>query len=133
MSIYKLSIITPVCNNLDATRSFLENVVKYTKSNYQLIIINNNSKDGTHDYLKTKSDLTNIFVINNNKNMGFAYANNQGIERSDSEYICFLNNDVLLYSGWDLDLITPFNTYHDIGLLNNQFIWKYYFQNTSLN
>ena len=115
MSIYKLSIITPVCNNLDATRSFLENVVKYTKSNYQLIIINNNSKDGTHDYLKTKSDLTNIFVINNNKNMGFAYANNQGIERSDSEYICFLNNDVLLYSGWDLDLITPFNTYHDIG------------------
>ena len=63
MSIHKLSIITPVCNNLDATRSFLENVVKYTKSNYQLIIINNNSKDGTRDYLKTKSDLTNIFVI----------------------------------------------------------------------
>ena len=67
MSIHKLSIITPVCNNLDATRSFLENVVKYTKSNYQLIIINNNSKDGTRDYLKTKSDLKNIFVINNKK------------------------------------------------------------------
>jgi len=115
MSNYKLSIVTPVFNNLDATKLFLRNVQSYTSNNHQLIIINNNSEDGTADYLKSKSDLRNLIVINNKQNMGFSYANNQGIEKSHTEYICFLNNDVLLYPGWDLDLIEPLCGKEDVG------------------
>ena len=76
MSNYKLTIVSPVFNNLDATKLFLGNVKSYTSSNHQLIIINNNSEDGTKDYLQSKSDLRNLIVINNKQNMGFSYANN---------------------------------------------------------
>jgi len=115
MSAFKLSIITPVYNNLECTKIFISEVEKHTISDYQLIIINNNSTDGTYEYLKTIDNLKNIIIIDNEKNMGFSHANNQGINIADSIYICFLNNDVLLYPGWDLDLIKPFNIYDEIG------------------
>ena len=115
MNSFKLSIITPVYNNLECTKIFVSEVAKNTVSDYQLIVINNNSTDGTCEYLKTIENLKNIIIIDNKKNMGFSHANNQGLDIADSKYICFLNNDVLLYPGWDLDLINPFNIYDDIG------------------
>ena len=115
MNSFKLSIITPVYNNLECTKIFVSEVTKNTVSDYELIVINNNSTDGTCEYLKTIENLKNIIIIDNKKNMGLGHANNQGIDIADSKYVCFLNNDVLLYPGWDLDLIKPFNIYDNIG------------------
>ena len=112
----ELTVVTPVYNNINDTKEYLKQVKYYTHNDYQLVIIDNGSSDGTKELLDAQDHVEfNIKIIRNKKNMGFGYANNQGIDVADSKYVCFLNNDVLLYPGWDLDLIKPFNIYDEIG------------------
>ncbi len=92
----KLSIITLTYNHLDYTKKFIESLYKYTKD-FELIIVDNGSTDGTVEYLKS---LNGIKLILNGENLGFSKGNNQGISIAEGEYIGFLNNDVLLYPKW---------------------------------
>lgn len=92
----KLSIITLTYNNLKYTKKFIESLYKYT-TNFELIIVDNGSTDGTVEYLKT---LKNIKLILNKENQGFSKGNNQGIAIAEGEYIGFLNNDILLSPHW---------------------------------
>lgn len=92
----KLSIITLTYNKLEYTKAFIESLYKYTKD-FELIIVDNGSTDGTVEYLKT---LTNIKTIFNQENLGFSKGNNQGLEIATGEYIGFLNNDILLSPNW---------------------------------
>ena len=92
----KLSIITLTYNNLSYTKRFIESLYKYTQD-FELIIVDNGSTDGTVEYLKT---LNRVKLILNKENLGFSKGNNQGIEIAEGEYIGFLNNDILLYPNW---------------------------------
>ena len=92
----KLSIITLTYNKLDYTKNFIESLYKYTKD-FELIIVDNGSTDGTVEYIKSKPE---IKLISNSENKGFSAGNNQGIEIAQGEYIGFLNNDILLYPNW---------------------------------
>lgn len=93
----KLSIITLTYNNLKYTKKYIESLYKYTR-NFELIIVDNGSTDGTREYLKTLSG--NVKLIFNDENLGFSKGNNQGIKIAEGEYIGFLNNDILLYPNW---------------------------------
>lgn len=92
----KLSIITLTLNKLEYTKNFIESIKKYTKD-FELIIVDNGSTDGTVEYIKSMPD---IKLIQNTENKGFSAGNNQGIEIAQGEYIGFLNNDILLYPNW---------------------------------
>lgn len=94
----KLSIITLTYNHLDYTKQYIERLYRYT-SDFELIIVDNGSTDGTVEYLKSLNK-DNLKFIFNSENLGFSKGNNQGIEISDGEYIGFLNNDILLYPNW---------------------------------
>lgn len=92
----KLSIITLTYNKLEYTKKYIESLYKYTKD-FELIIVDNGSSDGTREYLKS---LGNVKLILNDENVGFSKGNNQGLEIAEGEYIGFLNNDILLYPNW---------------------------------
>ena len=92
----KLSVITLTLNKLEYTKNFIESLKKYTKD-FELIIVDNGSTDGTVEYIKSMPD---IKLIQNAENNGFSKGNNQGIEIAQGEYIGFLNNDILLYPNW---------------------------------
>ena len=92
----KLSVITLTYNKLEYTKKFIESLYKYTKD-FELIIVDNGSTDGTVEFLKSLKD---VKLILNNENKGFSAGNNQGIELAEGEYIGFLNNDILLYPAW---------------------------------
>lgn len=92
----KLSVITLTYNKLEYTKKFVESLYKYTKD-FELIIVDNGSTDGTVEYLKNLKGIKTIF---NTGNLGFSKGNNQGIEIAEGEYIGFLNNDILLYPNW---------------------------------
>ncbi len=96
----QLSIITLTLNNLEYTRKYIDSVYRYTKD-FELIIVDNASTDGTIDYLeKLRLEKNNIKIIYNEENKGFSKGNNQGIEIAEGEYIGFLNNDILLSPEW---------------------------------
>lgn len=92
----KLSIITLTYNKLKYTKKYIESLKKYT-NNFELIIVDNGSTDGTREYLKSLDDVKLIF---NDENVGYSKGNNQGLEIAEGEYIAFLNNDILLYPNW---------------------------------
>lgn len=88
----KLSIIIVSYN----TKEFLEkclNSIKESKfSDFEIIVVDNDSKDGTVEYMD-KSSFSNLQFIKNTKNLGFSKANNKGVRLAKGEYILFLNPD----------------------------------------
>ncbi|MBU3113564.1 glycosyltransferase [Clostridium lacusfryxellense] len=95
----KTSIIILTYNNLTYNHICVDSIRKYTKENtYEIIIVDNNSTDGTKEWLKNQDDILAIF---NNENVGFPKGCNIGIAASDKENdILFLNNDTVVTPRW---------------------------------
>ncbi|HET6766203.1 MAG TPA: glycosyltransferase, partial [Chitinophagaceae bacterium] len=74
----------------------------------EIIVVDNNSTDGSKEHLKDKSnDVTFIF---NNDNVGFAKACNQGFKISSGNYVLFLNPDTILSESCLADCIFFFES-----------------------
>lgn len=98
----KVSLIILTYNNLDYTRQCLESIFNKTiYPNYEVVIVDNASTDGTPNYLRTVASLhANARLVLNNENRGFSAGNNQGVSTAHGEYVLFLNNDVVVTPGW---------------------------------
>ena len=72
----------------------LESALEQKYANFEVVIIDNASTDGTADILEQFSDRCRIYY--NSENLGFAAAQNQAIALSQAEWILTLNPDVLL-------------------------------------
>jgi GT2 family glycosyltransferase len=98
----RASIIIVTYNNLPLTRLCLESVARNTDyQNYEVIVVDNNSSDGTQDYLKSLAEKRkDLKLILNEMNNGFAKANNQGIQQSSGDYLVLLNNDTIVPQSW---------------------------------
>lgn len=108
-----VSIIVVTFNGMEATRRCMESVHEFTDVPFELIVVDNGSTDGTLEYLEELPDRT---LIKNKKNLGFAAANNIGIEQSKGEYVLLLNNDTILTSGWLRRLKRAIDLAPEIGL-----------------
>lgn len=97
-----VSIIVVSYNNLAYTKMCLDTVIKNTEyPNYEIIVVDNNSEDRTPAYLRyMASRFSNIRIILNDTNHGFAKANNQALAQSKAEYLVLLNNDTAVPPGW---------------------------------
>jgi len=98
----KVSIAMITHNNLEMTRLCLESIERFTQyPNYEILIVDNASTDGTRQWLAeasgTRPDLR-IFL--NDENTGFAAANNQAFSEATGEIFCLLNNDTVVTPGW---------------------------------
>ncbi|MFT5873873.1 MAG: GT2 family glycosyltransferase [Clostridium sp.] len=95
----KTSIIILTYNNLVYNKICIDSIRKYTKeSTYEIIVVDNNSTDGTREWLKDQKD---IVVILNDENVGFPKGCNIGIDASAIENdILFLNNDTVVTPRW---------------------------------
>ncbi|MBQ3420861.1 MAG: glycosyltransferase [Romboutsia sp.] len=107
------SIIILTYNKLEYTKMCIESIRKFTpKNQYEIIVVDNNSSDGTKEWLKKQKDLK---VIYNIKNEGFPKGCNQGIKISKGESILFLNNDTIVTPNWLNNLDKLLYSSDDIG------------------
>lgn len=89
------------------------------KSNYEVILVNNNSPDNTEQIcLKFKKEHPDLqMVYANEKNKGHTWARNRGIKESKGSYISFLDDDAFVYSEYADNLIKTLDeTPEAIGL-----------------
>ncbi|MCT4508405.1 MAG: glycosyltransferase family 2 protein [Tepidibacter sp.] len=109
----KTSIIILTYNNLYYSKLCIKSIREYTKKGtYEIIVVDNNSTDGTVEWLKNQDDLEVIF---NNENKGFPKGCNQGIDIAKGDNILLLNNDVVVTYNWLGNLIKCLYSADDIG------------------
>ena len=95
----KTSIIVLTFNGLELNKKCIDSVLKYTDTDFELIIVDNASEDGTSEYLKTLKD-PRVKVFLNKENVGFAKGNNQGAKKAGGDVLVFLNNDTEATKNW---------------------------------
>ena len=71
----------------------------------EIIVVDNNSSDGTCEMLAKK--FVDVKLILNKNNVGFSKANNQGVEKATGEYVLILNPDTVVAED-TFDIILPF-------------------------
>lgn len=99
----KASVIVLTYNNEAINRQCIESILTKTAyPDYELIIVDNASTDGTRAYLQEldAQHRQNVRIILNDKNLGFAGGNNCGIKAALGEYVILLNNDTCVTRGW---------------------------------
>jgi N-acetylglucosaminyl-diphospho-decaprenol L-rhamnosyltransferase len=111
----RITIVIPLYNQLKYTRLCLDSLRSHGTAGAQLLLIDNGSADGTAEYLAGCAEAA---VIANPENLGCAGAWNQGVRAAETDWVLFLNNDVLVSPGWlegllafaeegQLDVVSP--------------------------
>ncbi len=107
-----LSIVIPAFNHVELTRECIKSIREYTPGDYEIIVVDNGSTDGTAEYLRD----IDVHVITNAENLGFPRAANQGIREARGLYLCLLNNDVVLLEGWLEPLLESLDRDPEVGI-----------------
>lgn len=99
MELDKISIIIPVYNAEKFLNETIKSVLRQTYNNWELILVNDCSTDGSKKIYSKYSNDKRITWVNNKKNSGPAISRNNGIDKATGRYICFLDADDI----WDDD------------------------------
>jgi GT2 family glycosyltransferase len=109
---HRLSVIVPTWNRLPHLRSCLDLLRRNSFYANEIIVIDNNSKDGTVEYLQAQTD---IRVILSATEMTAVRAANLGFAASTGDIIGILNDDVEMLPGWDLEIAHTLATERRVG------------------
>jgi GT2 family glycosyltransferase len=98
----RASIVVLTHDNLAFSRLCLASLLENTEyPNYELIVVDNASSDGTVEELqRLAGSIPNFRVILNDHNAGFGPGNNQGLAAASGEVLVLLNNDTVVPRGW---------------------------------
>lgn len=111
----KLSIIVVAYNHLDYTKKCIESLLKYTAGiDFELIVVNNGSTDGTLEYFHTLRD---VKIVDLKENRGTSGGINSGFEAATGEYVLFVSNDLLLTPNWANNLLYCIEADKKIGMV----------------
>lgn len=116
-----LSIIIVSFNTKDITKkslSLLKKNFSYYPLDYEVIVVDNDSKDGSGKMLKElEKKWPQLKVILAKDNLGFGKANNLGLKHTQGRYILYLNSDVFVYDLDFRDLIYLLDNDRQIGAM----------------
>ena len=104
------SIVIPTFNQCDFLKVAISSVLNQTYKNYEIIIIDNDSKDlKTHKFLKSfKKNTKYNFkreIFNYSGDFNFSDMNNKVAKKVNGNVILFLNNDIeFIHANWGFEL-----------------------------
>jgi len=110
-----VSIITINFNLLDVTCDLLDSLRKITYPNYEVIVVDNASKENPTEILKEK--YTEVITIRSEENLGFAGGNNLGIRSAKGKYLMMLNNDTVVEPDFLEPLVETMESNPRIGMV----------------
>ena len=110
-----ITIIIPCYNEVKTIEIIVNKILKLNKYEFEIIIVDDYSIDGTREILKDKLSNKVSLIIYNEKNYGKGYCIKKGIERSNGNVILIQDAD-LEYDPQDYPkLINPIiNNYADV-------------------
>lgn len=115
-----VSIIIISYNGLfETTEPCLRSIFEQTDyPDYEVIVVDNCSADGTQEYLKALSaEEHRLKCIFNVENRGFAGGNNDAIKVANGRFLVLLNSDTLVQKGWLQRIVSVLAADDSIGLV----------------
>jgi len=110
-------------NSSDCIIACLKALDKQTYTDFQVLVIDNNSEDDTLEQLQGVGRLPNkLKICENKENSGFARAHNMGIRQADSEFILLVNPDAILTPGFVENMVKAIETDSAIGSVAGKLI-----------
>lgn len=97
----RLSVVIPLFNCLPLTQAMLASLQATLPDglSHEIIFVDDGSTDGTRAWLATLRD-PRIRVLLNDRNLGYAAANNRAAAVAAGEFLVLLNNDLILLPRW---------------------------------
>lgn len=106
-------------------RAFLEECLSsmsvQTYPSFETILVDNGSTDGSIELVRER--FPEVHVISNKENLGFAKANNVGIEAARGELIATLNNDAAASPRWLEALVEALLSDNDVGMCASKMLF----------
>ncbi|MCC6866650.1 MAG: glycosyltransferase family 2 protein [Ignavibacteria bacterium] len=96
----KVSIIILNYNGKQYLEECLNSVFMQTYTEFELILFDNASSDGSIEFLKDKFNDSRLKIISSKQNLGFAGGNNEALKHTSNEIIVLLNNDTTVNADW---------------------------------
>jgi glycosyltransferase involved in cell wall biosynthesis len=117
----EISVVMAVYNGGDFLKKSISSILGQTFKNFELIIVNDGSTDGSLNIISTFSNNDDrIVVINNIKNQGLTKSLNLGCKKAKGEYIARQDaDDISIETRLDEQLSFMSNA-HDIVLLGSR-------------
>ncbi len=112
----KVSSVSIVIPNLDGEKLLpicLDSLRKQSFQNFDITVVDNGSRDESLDLLRKQ--YPEVRVVPLDRNYGFAFAVNRGIEATGGEFVSLLNNDIELDSKWLEELHRALVEHPEVG------------------
>lgn len=91
-----VSLVIINYNNKDYLNRCLKSIFNQSYKMLEIIFIDNESKDGSFEYMEKEYSNESILLIKNTINNGYAGAANQGINMANGEFIMIINPDIVM-------------------------------------
>ena len=75
----------------------VESFREHTPIEHNLFVVDNGSKDGSVEWLKSQKDIISIY---NPQSIGYGASINQGLKQGNSPFVCIVSADVEVLNGW---------------------------------
>lgn len=117
----KVSIVIPTWNRKTDLERCLTSTNKLKYPSIEIIVVDNGSSDGTKKMLVSQYPAVKLIV--NRKNLGAAYARNQGTVASSGDYVWFLDSDTEIIAPNTLsDMLNILKTHPTIAAVGGELI-----------
>jgi GT2 family glycosyltransferase/glycosyltransferase involved in cell wall biosynthesis/Tfp pilus assembly protein PilF len=119
----RVGIVIPVYNGAALTEACLYGIAGNTGDDpdYEVVVVDNGSDDWTMYLLHAMEG--DLRVLNNDRNLGFARACNQGADASAAEYVLFLNNDTVPNEGWLEAMVAAADADPAVGIVGARLLY----------
>ena len=97
----------------------VDSIYQSNYKNFEIILVDNNSKDESHVKCKEKFPLINL--ISNKENLGYCEGNNVGIRVANGKFVIILNPDTIVEPNWINELLRGYERFGD-GIYQPKFL-----------
>jgi len=122
----------PVCDNMSPLvsvvilnynrrlmlKSCLESVQKQKGTDFEVVVVDNGSTDGSVEMVQR--DFSGVKIVVNERNLGYAEGNNRGLSVARGKYVVFLNNDAYPADGWLSSLVSTVKSSGKVAIVGSK-------------
>lgn len=119
--IIKVSIIIPVFNVQKYLKCCVESVLAQTFTNYEVLLIDDGSSDGSSEVCDQIAELDSRIVVVHKQNTGVSDTRNHGLDLARGDYVIFLDSDDFWYDTTFLEKLVDLADINHLDIIRGEY------------